>query len=226
MIPLKDDNPTASFPWVTIGLITINCLVFLYQFSLGVYGMQKFILKAGAIPYEITHIKDIYPVASVPIPLTLFSAMFMHGGFTHIIGNMLYLWIFGDNVEDAMGHIRFIFFYLLCGILASMLHILTDVNSTIPMVGASGAIAGILGAYFILYPRTRVLTLIFFFFFIRIIRIPAVIILGFWFILQILNAQSGGGVAWYAHIGGFLAGALLIEPFTNRKVKVLRRRRW
>jgi len=225
MIPLRDDNPTESFPWVTIGLIIINCSVFLYQLSLGPHGMQKLILQAGAIPYEIFHFKDIYPVTPIPVPMTLMSAMFMHGGFMHIIGNMLYLWIFGDNIEDAIGHVRFILFYLACGIVAGMLHILSDINSTIPMIGASGAVAGILGAYFILYPRAKVLTLIIFIFFIRTIRIPAVIVLGFWFILQVLNAGGGGGIAWYAHIGGFIAGASMALPFAGKKNRVIRWRR-
>ncbi len=221
MIPLKDDNPTASFAWVNIGLIIINCMVFIYQLSLGHQGMHQFILKMGAIPYEITHLQDIYPITSIPIPLTIFSSMFMHGGFLHIIGNMLYLWIFGDNVEDAMGHMRFILFYFICGTLASILHILVNPDSVAPMIGASGAIAGILGAYIILYPRTRILTLIIFIFFFRIIKIPAVFVLGFWFVLQLLNVQTGAGVAWYAHIGGFLAGVLLVIPFVNSKKKYM-----
>ena len=225
MIPFKDDNPTERYPIVTVSLIVANVLVFLYQLSLG-RGMEQFFFRMGAIPYEISHLVDIGPAALIPIPLTVVSAMFMHGGFMHLGGNMLYLWIFGDNVEDAMGRKRFLLFYLICGVAASGLHIIIDPDSKIPMVGASGAIAGVLGAYLILYPQARVYTLLFFFFFIQVIRLPAVYVLGFWFLLQIfsglpsLGGMSGGGVAWFAHIGGFLAGMILIKGFARpRPVK-------
>jgi len=137
----------------------------------------------------------------------------MHGGFLHLLGNMLYLWIFGDNIEDSLGHIRFVLFYLFCGVMAALIHILSDVNSLSPMVGASGAVAGVLGAYFLLYPKANVLTLVIFFLFIRTIRIPAILFLGLWFLIQVLNIGSVSPVAWYAHIGGFISGILLITFF-------------
>jgi membrane associated rhomboid family serine protease len=216
MIPLKDDNPSRSFPFVTIGLIISNIVVFMYQLSLG-HHMNIFILKMGTIPYEISHFEDLRPKSPLPISFTLITYMFIHGGFLHLIGNMLYLWIFGDNVEDSMGHIRFLIFYIICGILAGLFQIFSNPNSIIPMIGASGAIAGVLGAYFILYPKAHILTLIFFFFFIRIIRIPAVILLGLWFFIQVVNSSYGGGVAWYAHIGGFVSGIFLVGFFIKRR---------
>lgn len=224
MLPLKDENPTRSFPFVNISLIVINVLVFLYELSLG-RGIKIFFLKYGVIPYEITHFVDIPPVKTF-LPWNLFTSMFIHGGFTHIFGNMLYLWIFGDNVEDALGHFRYIIFYLLTGLIASFTHIIFNPNSMVPTVGASGAISGVLGAYFILYPGARVLTLVpdlfFFGLFYRIVRIPALIVLGFWFILQFFYGflslpSGGGGVAWLAHVGGFIAGLLLVRVFLRRR---------
>ncbi len=214
MIPLKDENPTEIFPYVTIGLIVINTIFFLFQIAQGPELQNLIILRLGTIPYEITHFTDIHPAAAIPVPLTLFSSIFMHAGFLHLGGNMLYLWIFGNNIEDSMGHIRFIFFYLLCGLLASFTHILLEANSRIPMIGASGAISGVLGAYILLYPRAQVITLVPIFFFIRIMSLPAVLFLGIWFLMQFLS--SGGGVAWYAHIGGFIAGFVLIPLFSKR----------
>ncbi|MEK6590889.1 MAG: rhomboid family intramembrane serine protease [Nitrospinota bacterium] len=219
MIPLKDDNPTRIFPFVTIGIIIVNILVFLYQLSLGP-GYERFIFSYGALPYEITHGIDIGPQVQIPLFFTVYTSMFMHGGFMHIIGNMLYLWIFGNNIEDSMGHLRFIFFYIICGTAASLAHIFTNPNSKIPMVGASGAISGILGAYILLFPHARILTLVMMGFFVRIIKVPAVIVLGFWIVFQLLNSaiaagSEGGGVAWLAHIGGFFAGLLLINFFKS-----------
>lgn len=221
LIPFKDDNPTERYPVVTVGLIVLNVLVYLCQFSLGKGGQQFFFGQMGAIPYKITHIGDLTSQSVIPVPLTIISAMFVHGGFLHLGGNMLYLWIFGDNVEDAMGRFRFLLFYLVCGVAASGLHIAVDPNSTVPMVGASGAIAGVLGAYLLLYPQARVYTLLFIFFFLQVVRLPALYVLGFWFFLQILyglpslGGMAGGGVAWFAHIGGFVAGLVLIKGFTR-----------
>ncbi|MFQ6092729.1 MAG: rhomboid family intramembrane serine protease [bacterium] len=221
MIPFKDDNPTERYPVVTVGLIVLNVLVYLYQLSLGGQGQEEFFKRMGAIPYEISRMVDIGPAALIPIPLTVISAMFMHGGLMHLGGNMLYLWIFGDNVEDAMGRVRFLLFYLICGVAASGLHIVVDPSSRIPMVGASGAIAGVLGAYLLLYPQARVYTLLFLFFFIQVVRLPALYVLGFWFLLQVLyglpslGGASSGGVAWFAHIGGFAAGMILIKGFAR-----------
>lgn len=222
MIPIKDENPTERFPIVTIGIIALNALVFLHQLSLG-EGSERFVWQMGAIPYELTHLVDTPPRAYAPLPLTLFTAMFTHGGFLHIGGNMLYLWIFGNNVEDSMGRFRFIIFYLVCGLVASLLHIFTNVGSQVPIIGASGAIAGTLGAYILLFPRARVLTLIFFGWFIRLAWIPAAFFLGFWFLLQVINAALAGpamgGVAWFAHIGGFAAGFSLVKLFVGRRTR-------
>lgn len=219
MIPLKDDVPSYTFPYVTLFIIALNIFVFAYQLTLGVKGTESFIYRTAAIPYEITNLIDIRPRSVVPPPLTLFTAMFVHGGVLHLAGNMLFLWIFGDNIEDALGHFKFILFYLGSGVVASMAHIFMEPSSTLPMIGASGAIAGVLGAYFLLFPRAKVLTLVFLVFFINIVRLPAVIFLGLWFLFQILSSGSGGGIAWYAHIGGFVAGAaavLILRPKKRR----------
>ena len=218
MFPLKDDIPTDKPPIVTIALIVINALIFFYQISLG-EDFQYLIVKLGAIPYEITHQSEITQEAPFPVNMTLLTAMFLHGGWFHIIGNMLYLWIFGNNIEDKLGHFKFIIFYLLSGVIASLVFVVTSPNSTIPMVGASGAIAGVLGAYLLKFPHARILTLIFLGFFVRIVRIPAVYVLGFWFIIQLIYAlpsigSNTGGVAWFAHIGGFVAGMGLFKVFS------------
>jgi membrane associated rhomboid family serine protease len=179
---------------------------------------QRFIFQWGAIPYQIIHGEVIHVLPSIPLPLTLFSSMFLHGGFLHLIGNMLYLWIFGNNIEDALGHFRFFLFYLVCGLGAGTTQILSDPNSTVPMIGASGAIGGILGAYLLLFPSARIVTLIFIFIFIKIVRIPALIVLGFWFFIQLLSVGGGviSNVAFFAHIGGFLAGLVLVKLFQPR----------
>jgi len=215
MIPLKDDIPSYRRPVITIGLIVANVLVYFYQLIQGPY-FEHFVVKYGAIPYEIMHGQELTPQLAAPIPLTLFTAMFLHGGLLHLGGNMLYLWIFGDNVEDKLGHVRFFIFYILSGLAGSLAHVITSPGSQIPMVGASGAIAGVLGAYLIRFPQSRIWTLIFFGFFIRPVRIPALFVLGFWFILQLLYGlpslgAQGGGVAWFAHIGGFVAGIVLFR---------------
>jgi membrane associated rhomboid family serine protease len=218
MIPLKDDIPSSRRPIMTVALISVNCLVFFYLLSWG-KEFQNALFKWGAIPFEITHGKELTPQLAFPIPLSLFSSMFMHGGFLHLAGNMLYLWIFGDNVEDRLGHAKFFVFYILSGLAASLLYILTSPQSQVPMIGASGAIAGVLGAYIINFPNAKILTLVLFGFFIRIARIPALLVLGFWFILQLLYAlpsigSTTGGVAWFAHVGGFLSGIILFKLFT------------
>jgi len=227
MIPLKDDIPSYRPPVITVALISINCLIYFLLLSLG-EGYQLALVKWGTIPYEVTHGVELTPELSFSIPLSLFSSMFLHGGFFHLAGNMLYLWIFGDNVEDQLGHAKFFIFYILCGLAASLLHIFTTPNSQVPMVGASGAIAGVLGAYIIRFPHARILTLIFFGFFIRIVAVPALFVLGFWFILQLLYAlpsigSTSGGVAWFAHVGGFLAGIVLFKLFVgfSQKRKML-----
>jgi membrane associated rhomboid family serine protease len=219
MIPIKDDNPTSTFPIVTIAIIAINVAVFIFQLMLSPLDEKVFIYRTAALPYEITHFADIHPRDFVPPPLTLFTAMFVHGGLLHLGMNMLYLWIFGDNIEDRLGHMRFLFFYIATGVVASLSHVLIHPSSTVPLLGASGAVAGVLGAYFLLFPKANVLTLIVFFF-VHIVRIPAVVFLGLWFALQVLSSTAGGGIAWYAHIGGFLAGALAVVLMRGKK------RRW
>jgi len=161
----------------------------------------------------------LHVVPLIPLPLTIFTSMFLHGGFLHLFGNMLYLWIFGNNIEDTLGHFRFFLFYLVCGLLAALVQIISDPNLKVPMVGASGAIAGILGAYVLLFPGARILTLFFFFIFVKLIRIPALIILGFWFFIQLLSVGGANvsNVAFFAHIGGFLGGLILVKVFQPRQ---------
>ncbi|MBI4383098.1 MAG: rhomboid family intramembrane serine protease [Nitrospinae bacterium] len=214
MIPLKDENPTQNFPLVTVLLIAANVAVFFsFIVPAGLKDEASLFDSYGLIPLHLLET----PVAVYP---TVFSAMFLHSGLGHLAGNMLYLWIFGNNIEDVLGKTRFILFYLVCGAIASFCHIAADPRSEVPMVGASGAISGILGAYLVLFPFARVRTLVFLGFFITIVRIPAVVLLGIWFLIQIsssaLMADLSGGVAWYAHIGGFAAGILLILPFRDK----------
>lgn len=218
MIPLRDDNPSSSRPLVTYLLILINVLVFLYMVSLGSpTALERFVFAWGAVPGEITGRAGGQPLLEYP---TLLTSMFMHGGWAHLGGNMLYLWIFGDNVEDLMGHGGFVLFYLLAGLIAVGAHILTSPASPVPLVGASGAIAGVLGAYLVLFPRARIVSLIPFGFFLRVAAVPAVLFLPFWFLLQFIQgvATLGGqtaGVAWWAHIGGFAAGVVLVRVFAR-----------
>ena len=224
MIPLKDNNPTKSFPFVTIILIAINAVVFLYQLSLNNVSGKVFVFTYGAIPYELMNSINLPLTPYIPNSVTLFTSMFLHGGLFHLGGNMLYLWIFGNNIEDSMGHIKFVVFYVICGIAAVFAHTVINPGSKIPMIGASGAIAGVLGAYILLFPRAKVSTLIFFGFFIRIIEIPALIMIGFWIVIQFLSGAmsagvQGGGIAYFAHIGGFLAGFAFIVFFKKRGVR-------
>ncbi|MCK4538872.1 MAG: rhomboid family intramembrane serine protease [Candidatus Krumholzibacteria bacterium] len=236
-LPLKDMNPTERRPVVTISLIVINVLVYLYQMSLGP-GAQAFIASFGATPFEITRFTDLvgqygYGIRHFegphPVILTLFTSMFMHGSLVHLGGNMLYLWIFGNNIEDILGPGKFIIFYILCGLIGHAMHIASHPASLIPTIGASGAIAGILGAYLIAYPGARVLTLMFLFIFIRLMVVPAFVIIIFWFVIQLfsgfasLGGQHGGGTAWFAHIGGFLGGIALILLMAGDYVRWLRR---
>jgi len=217
-IPLKDDNPTFRFPFVTISLIVANIFIFFYQLFSS-QGLKYYIIKLGAIPWAITHLKSSILITEIFPPLTIISSMFIHAGFFHLFGNMLYLWIFGNNIEDFLGPLKFLIFYTLSGTGAALTHIIFHPNSTKPMVGASGAIAGVLGAYLILYPYARVHTLVFLFFFIRIVPIPAGIILSLWFIIQVMNVGLGGGIAWFAHIGGFLTGIVLIRILSKKRRK-------
>jgi len=224
LLPLKDDNPTSSFPFVTIGLILANGLVFYHQITLDFAESLRFLSQWGAIPYQITHGEALHDAPLIPLPLTLFSSMFLHGGFLHLFGNMLYLWIFGNNIEDTLGHFRFFLFYLVCGLFAAAVQVFSDPNATVPMIGASGAIAGILGAYLLLFPGARILTLFFIIIFVKLIRIPAIIILGFWFIIQLLSAGTAAtNVAFFAHIGGFISGLILVKLFQPGRSRSKRR---
>ncbi len=215
-IPLRDENPTRRFPVVTVLIIGLNIGVFIYQ-ALSPQGLNYHVVRMGIIPYEITHFRSLAEGIRLSPPLTLFSAMFIHGSLFHLLGNMLFLWVFGNNIEDYLGSLRFIPFYLLSGLGAAMIQVIASPNSRLPMIGASGAIAGVLGAYLVLYPAARVQTLIFLFFIIRIVAIPAAYVLGLWFILQVLNVGLGGGVAWFAHIGGFLLGIGLVRLVSGRR---------
>ena len=225
MIPLRDDNPTSSLPLVTITFIVLCTLVFLWQISLGGRGFEAVVLSLGAIPAVLFGDKTLPPeLVLVPPALTVFTSMFLHGSWMHLIGNMLYLWIFGNNVEDAMGHVRFVLFYLMCGIAAVLAQALPNTDSTIPMIGASGAISGVLGSYLLLYPHARVLVLIPLGFYTRLVHLPAMAVLGFWFVLQLISTAfadpRGGGVAFGAHIGGFVAGMALLPIFKHRNVRL------
>ena len=225
MIPLRDDNPSGTPQIVTIAFIVMCVLVFLWQLSFGAQGGQRIVYALGVVPASLLGQGQLPPELSLVSPwMTVFTSMFMHGGWMHLIGNMLYLWIFGDNVEDSMGHGRFVVFYLLCGIAAVLAQALPDPSSTIPMVGASGAISGVLGAYLLLYPHARVLVAIPLGFLLHTMRIPAGLVLVLWFGLQLFSsamAQPGqGGVAFRAHIGGFVAGMILIPLFKQRRVRL------
>ena len=218
MIPLKDDNPTSRKPTVTYFLIIFCVLVFFIEISSQSYKSGELFYSYGLIPSVLMgHDQLPLDLYVLPAYLTIFSSMFMHGGFMHLIGNMLYMWIFADNIEDNLGHAKFLFFYFLAGIGAAMTQVLMDTHSQIPMVGASGAIGGVLGAYLINHPNARVLVLIPFGFFSQLIKIRALYVLGFWFILQFIS--SGGGVAYAAHIGGFVSGMILILFFNKKEKK-------
>ncbi len=213
MIPLRDVIPSRTTPYVTVSLVVINALVFLYQLSLGDY-INNFVFTYGLVPAFFSW-------------TSVLTSMFLHGGILHVAGNMLYLWIFGDNVEDRMGHGRFLAFYLLCGIAAALGQTVTVPDSQIPMVGASGAVAGVMGAYFVLYPHSRIVTLLPLFIFIQIIEVPAIFFLGVWFLMQLLSGvgsiasatagEPAGGVAFWAHVAGFAAGFVGVFVFRQRE---------
>lgn len=226
MFPISDDNPRYITPVVTWGLIAACVLVFLWQASLGARDGQEAIYSLGMIPARVFGEAQLpAELAYIPAWSTVFSSMFLHGGWLHLGGNMLYLWIFGDNVEDSMGHARFLVFYLVCGVAAAMTQALLHPGSVIPMVGASGAISGVLGAYLLLHPRATVRVLIFLGFFITMAHVPALIVLGLWGFLQLFSAASAPvdqpGVAFWAHVGGFAAGMALVPFFKKRGVPLL-----
>lgn len=224
MIPLHDNIPSQQRPYVNYSIIAVNCLFFFLELATGPH-LREFIHLFGFIPARFLALLQSEPYNFLALYVPLFTTMFLHGGWLHLIANMWTLYIFGDNVEDTLGHGRFLLFYLVCGVAGSFLYLLTAPHSGIPVIGASGAIAGVMGAYFLLFPGARVLTLIPFFF-IYIIELPAYIFLGFWFFLQffsgafsILGAKTWGGVAWWAHIGGFLCGLLLLYLFAPERIR-------
>jgi rhomboid family protein len=221
MIPLRDDNPTRTLPVVTFGLVAINAALFLWEMLLPKPQQVALLMRLAIIPAELVHTSPLDPHALLRQGTTLFSAMFLHGSLLHVAGNMLYLWIFGNNIEDVMGHGRFLAFYLICGLTGSLAQIAAGPSSTAPMLGASGAIAGVLGAYLVMFPAARVETLIFVFVFARVVPIPAVIVLGIWLLIQLVNAGqvTPQGVAWFAHLGGFAAGLALLPLFRRRRVR-------
>jgi membrane associated rhomboid family serine protease len=223
MIPFKDDNPTRHFPVVTIALITANLAVFIFE-VLSPSDHQRIAYAYGAIPHAILTFDELQPMHPF---LTIFTSMFMHGGLLHLGSNMLFLWIFGNNIEDRLGYVKFVIFYLLCGIVAAYAHAFANPESTVPMIGASGAVSGILGAYILQFPHAKIHTLVFFFFFIQVVRLPAIIVIGFWIGIQVLNgvisqgSSSHGGIAWFAHIGGFIFGMLMIKSFIKNRSRRL-----
>lgn len=223
-IPIKDINRRVwvRFHYVTVALIALCAAVFALQIAAGAEGDQRIIYGLGMIPAVLFGDAGLDPeLVLVPSTLTLLTSLFLHGGFMHLIGNMLFLWVFGDNVEDSMGHVRFLAFYLICGIAASLVHALSDPASTAPLIGASGAISGVLGAYFILHPRVKVWVLMFAW---LPMKLPTFIILGLWAVLQFANSLTAdgaaGGVAWWAHVAGFIAGAALIPLFKYPHVRL------
>ncbi len=256
MIPIRDTRPSYRFSWITVTLIALNILVFLFQLSLstqptltlniepwmerGVVPLdsarigesgatrvrispkRNYFFKYGAVPGEIASFTDFPPLVPFPILLTLITSMFIHGGFFHLIGNMLFLWIFGDNVEDAMGPVRFALFYFLAGIAGASLQIVANSGSGTPMIGASGAIAGVMAAYLLLYPNSRIVTLVPIFFFFTFVQIPAVIMVGLWFLFELIRAvgEPAGQVARLAHVGGFIAGVLLTPYFKSDYIRI------
>jgi len=217
MIPLRDDQPSYSFPFVTLAIIVVNVLVFLFEFSMPARSLNLFIMRHGVVPDRLELID-------------LVTSMFLHGGWLHLIGNMWFLWIYGDNVEDELGHGKFVLFYLLCGIAAGLVHILVNPYSNVPTVGASGAIAGVMGAYVVKFPKARIVTLVPIFIFLTTMEIPAYVMLLYWFAIQFFSGIgsigysniSGGGVAWFAHVGGFVAGAALVFLLGKRQPRFAR----
>ncbi|MGA8622109.1 MAG: rhomboid family intramembrane serine protease [Candidatus Sulfotelmatobacter sp.] len=225
MLPIRDDQPRYSTPWVTRFLIALNLLIFFFEAALDPRSLDFLIQQFGVVPSHLAAFLAGSPRYTLPeVVLPFFTSMFLHGSWMHVIGNMWFLYIFGDNVEDYLGHFKYLVFYLLTGLIAMMTQVAISLHSTAPTLGASGAIAGVLGAYFILYPRARVLT----WFFVFVVWVPAWVILGYWFALQFLSGtatvlavqgQNVGGVAFWAHVGGFVSGALLVKVFGERRLR-------
>lgn len=227
--PIKDYNPTTRPAYVTMILIVLNVAVFFYQAYLSPKPLQVHIVQYAMAPYEITHLENAkIPVGrdrlgrtvvyqrEIPPMLTLLTSMFMHGSLWHLLGNMIFLWIFGNNIEDFLGRFKFILFYLLCGIGASLIHTVFHYNSLVPVIGASGAVSGVMGAYLILYPFAKVRTLVFIIIFITFMDVPAFVFLIVWFVFQFLYAGGGSNIAWMAHVGGFLVGLVLVKRMRRR----------
>ena len=225
MFPIGDDNPTRSQPVVTIGLVAACVLIFVYQLTLPAAAAEAFIFRWGFIPSEVLGPGGLGPESDeLPAWSRIFTSMFLHGDIMHIIGNMLFLWIFGNNIEDTFGKIRFVIFYLLCGTAAAFTQAFTDAASNVPMIGASGAISGVLGAYLWLFPQARIRVLVMFGI-ITVVHMRALIVLGLWFVLQLVNAaltpvSEEGGVAFWAHVGGFVAGLALMPVFRPARPRV------
>ncbi|MGB7823586.1 MAG: rhomboid family intramembrane serine protease [Candidatus Sulfotelmatobacter sp.] len=225
MLPIRDDQPRYSTPFVNYFLIGLNLVIFLFEAALDPQSLNLLIHQFGVVPYHLAVFlggSHRYPLPAIVLPF--FTSMFLHGSWMHVIGNMWFLYIFGDNVEDYLGHFKYLVFYILTGLIAMSTQVAIDLHSTVPTVGASGAIAGVLGAYFVLYPRARVLT----WFFVFVLWVPAWVILGYWFVLNFLSGtatalavqgQSMGGVAFWAHVGGFISGALLVKVFGERGLR-------
>jgi rhomboid family protein len=221
MIPLRDENPSGTVPVITRALISVNALAFVYELTLGPE-LKSFIYAWGMVPARLSLALRFGEEPVVAPSVTTLTSMFLHGGWLHLVGNMWYLWIFGDNIEDRLGHVRFLLFYLLAGLVAALLHYALNQASWVPTVGASGAIAGVLGAYLVTFPRARVIALVPLFPFFQVMALPAVLVLGLWFVMQFfsgalsLGNTGGGGVAWWAHIGGFAFGLIGMPLFAGR----------
>lgn len=219
MIPYKDDNPISITPFSTILIISLNMLVFIMQIMSGEDG-KSIVYNYGAIPHNIISFQSSQPIPPV---LTIFTSMFMHGGLLHLAWNMLFFWIFGNNIEERLGHVRFIVFYLFCGVVATFSHALLSPGSNVPMIGASGAVAGMLGAYILLFPMARIRTIVFLGFYVTVIKVPALIVIGFWAIIQVVSGlisqgnAAQGGIAFFAHVGGFIAGLSTIKLWQPRR---------
>ncbi|HBB35730.1 MAG TPA: rhomboid family intramembrane serine protease [Cyanobacteria bacterium UBA8803] len=221
MFPISDDNPTRITPYVTYALIAVNIVVFIHELTLAPGQLNQFFQLYAVVPRELTASFNGIPVNQpVPEPLTLVTSQFLHGGFMHIAGNMLFLWIFGNNIEDRLGHLKYLIFYITCGVLAALAQWFFSIQSTIPALGASGAIAGVMGAYILRFPNAQINTLVFLGYFITTVRLPAIFFLGFWFVQQAFSSvaslavpadigMKSGGIAYWAHAGGFVFGAIL-----------------
>lgn len=223
MIPLRDRNPTYTTPVVTIAVVVVNVLAFFYELSLGESGVRQLVFTFGVVPARVMAFPSAADIGFGDALLPLFTSMFLHASWLHLLGNMWFLWVFGDNIEDRLGHLRFLLFYLLAGIGAALVHTVFNLTSTLPAIGASGAVSGVMGAYLILFPGSRVLTLIPAFF-IFTVELPAFVMILYWFFIQLVSGWATalmpvaqrGGVAWWAHVGGFLVGIGLIYVFRQR----------